>query len=126
MVFNKYVDERGIFQEIYKNSEMFEGFDPEQISFCTINPDFVRGRHYHKQMLEVFIVIEGEMEITQQWIENGVLLGDPDIFTMTPDRNQMVVNEPNQWHSVTSDNGCKFIIITDKEFDPDDPDTYKL
>lgn len=125
MVFPKHVDERGIFQELYKDSEMFEGFEPKQISLCTINPGCVRGQHYHKNMLEAFIVIEGEMELTQHWVENGLLMGDPDVTVMTTDRNQMVINEPNQWHSVTSKNGCKFIILIDREFDPNNPDTYR-
>jgi UDP-2-acetamido-2,6-beta-L-arabino-hexul-4-ose reductase len=123
MVQPKHVDVRGEFQELVRASEI--GFTPKQVSICTINPGQTRGGHYHKETLEGFVVIEGEMILSQK---NANDLDDLSVVatTMNRDINQECHNMPYEWHQVYSEKGCKFLVLLDREFNPENPDTYTL
>lgn len=120
MVLRTHVDKRGLFQELFRESE--SEFTPRQVSRCTINPGFFRGGHYHKKMTEAFIVLEGEMLLEKR------IGGDPTdeggVVRMTIENNQIMYNKPGEWHLVYSQKGCTFMILSDLEFDPLDPDVY--
>jgi dTDP-4-dehydrorhamnose 3,5-epimerase-like enzyme len=122
-MFEKHIDQRGYFQELYKQSMSAHTFDIKQISVCSINPGETRGGHYHKKLNEGFIVIEGEMMVTLQHCN------DPeDLEHWMLMEGQLMFMPQHYIHTVCSaipDQGCKFIVITDKEFDPDNPDTYR-
>ena len=122
MVLKTHVDNRGMFQELFKKSHGFEDFDIKQISFCTINPGETRGGHYHKVMNEVFIVVSGSMELRRKQVEKNKNLS---IQTMNVYENQIALNKPYEWHEVYSKDGCEFIILLNCEFNSNDLDTYR-
>ena len=66
MVFEKHIDSRGSFQELFRDKYSPTGFEVKQISQCTINPGETRGGHYHRVMTEAFIVTSGRMTLTQR------------------------------------------------------------
>ena len=39
--------------------------------------------------------------------------------------NNEIIIMPEIYHTVSSEEGCKFLIFTSNIFDPDNPDTYK-
>lgn len=126
MVFNKHIDDRGLFQELFKDSETAEGFDIKQVSLCTIRPKQVRGGHWHRIGIEAFVVIEGEMILRQASIDlTSPNLPDVTETVMSLEKNTLMYNFPWQWHEVTSEEGCKFIILQNWEYDPAHPDTVK-
>jgi dTDP-4-dehydrorhamnose 3,5-epimerase-like enzyme len=121
MVSEKYVDHRGEFQELLRQSETAYKFNIQQVSACTINPGQVRGGHYHKRGIEAFVVLEGAMTLTQQHVRRGW----KHKVVMTPESNALQFNEPWVWHEVSSVDGCKFLILQTWEYDPENPDTFR-
>jgi quercetin dioxygenase-like cupin family protein len=74
----------------------------------TLKPGFHLPRHYHKQMIEIFYILEGE--ITFQF--------DDETISAT---HGMTLNiPPNTWHDVRCERGGKLITI----FSPGGFDLY--
>lgn len=108
-------DKRGLFVELWKHS--VDGIGPQQISWLTINPGCFRGGHYHKNQYEYFILIEGECEVLINMSTTSsclTKLKQFEIFTVPPEFQ----------HTFFSKNGAKLIILSDKEFNEKEPDTY--
>ena len=64
-----------------------------------LNPGFYLPRHCHKEITEIFYVLDGEIEFTF----------DDETVTAT---SGMTINvPPNIWHDVKSDNGGRLITI---------------
>ena len=116
--YNKISDNRGTFEELFKASDFFSA---EQISLNIVEPGQKKGGHYHKITHEVFIVIEGEMEVHSNYIcENFTT-----ILTLNEKHpTNYVVIPPFTKHFIVSKNGCKFLVFANKEFDKNNPDTY--
>lgn len=120
----KHIDKRGMLQELYRDSESFKGFCVKQVSLCTINPGEKRGGHYHMFGTEAFIILEGEMILSKKYI--GFPEKGTEEFLMTSEINTIQYNVPLEWHEVSSEKGCKFLIVQNWEYDPENPDTYTL
>jgi dTDP-4-dehydrorhamnose 3,5-epimerase-like enzyme len=121
-------DKRGLFVELWKGSEDGSQGKPEQISLMTITPGSFRGNHYHKKLYESFMLIEGECDAVLSCDD-----GDRETYTgwvgLKSNQVKMKLYEwiviPPRWqHSFFSKSGAKVLIISSKEFDPNDPDTF--
>jgi quercetin dioxygenase-like cupin family protein len=67
----------------------------------TLKPGFDLARHYHKKMVEIFYILEGEVAFKFD--------DQPDAVISTPG---MTINiPPHVWHRVTSAKGAKLITI---------------
>ena len=123
MSFLEHLDERGSFAELVKVSECGENFTIKQVSLCKINPGFTRGKHWHKETTEMYIVLEGEMIYRWSLVQN-----DGNRSKMLEKKitkgNSVFVN-PLTYHEVFSQDGATFFILSNKEFDPQNTDTYK-
>lgn len=114
--YNEFSDERGKFKELFKSSDFF---DAKQVSINIVNPCKKKGGHFHKITTEVFVIIEGEMKVYLEYSDDTreqLLLSDSS--------NNTVSIKPFTKHFIESSKGCKFLIFTNKEFDPENPDTY--
>ena len=65
----------------------------------TLKPGFYLPRHHHKQMLEVFYILEGEVEYTF------------DEETITAKTGDTVTIPPNVWHAARCEKGGKMLSI---------------
>ncbi|MEM7348389.1 MAG: cupin domain-containing protein [Chloroflexota bacterium] len=65
----------------------------------TIKPGFHLARHYHKQMAEIFYILEGEL----------TLIFDDETVVATAGTTINV--PPNVWHEAKSENGAKMLSI---------------
>ena len=72
-----------------------------ELSFVedTLKPGFYLGRHHHKIMLEVFYVLEGEVE----------LIFDDETIVAKP--GDTITVPPNVWHAARSEKGAKMLTI---------------
>jgi quercetin dioxygenase-like cupin family protein len=76
----------------------------------TLKPGFDLARHYHKKMIEIFYVLEGEVAFTFD--------DQPEPVLATPG---MTLNiPPHVWHRVASPKGAKLITV----FSPGGFDRY--
>ena len=65
----------------------------------TLKPGFYLPRHHHKKMLEVFYILEGEVEYT---FDDGVFFAKAGDTVTVP---------PNVWHAARCDKGGKMLSI---------------
>ena len=65
----------------------------------TMKPGFHLGRHHHKQMTEIFYVLEGEL----------ALIFDDE--TIVASAGTTINIPPNVWHEAKSENGAKMLSI---------------
>ncbi len=65
----------------------------------TLKPGFHLGRHYHKQMVEIFYILEGEVTLIF------------DDKTVVATAGTTVNVPPNVWHEAKSENGAKMLSI---------------
>ncbi len=63
-------DDRGSIQGLINQGSWRE------LNLITSDAGVVRGNHYHKRTHELFIILEGEIEIQTQQIKNGNLEGE--------------------------------------------------
>jgi dTDP-4-dehydrorhamnose 3,5-epimerase-like enzyme len=63
-------DERGVLWEFLRGEEL-ENKLFGQINFMTINPGYVRGRHYHQRKDEWFMVIRGRCKVLLVDVNTG-------------------------------------------------------
>lgn len=94
-------------------------FDMQQMSWFTINPGFTRGNHLHLETVEIFLCLEG-----------SVLFISEDKFGRTTEVSMQVgdmVRVP-PWNkhkfSNVSSSLAKVLVLSNRCFDPDDPDTF--
>jgi len=74
----------------------------------TLKPGFHLPRHYHKEMTEIFYILEGEIEFK---FDDETVIATSGMTLNIP---------PNIWHEVTCENGAKMITI----FSPGGFDQY--
>lgn len=93
-----------------------------QVFYVVAKPNETRGNHYHTHKIEHFLVIWGSAEIQAKDRETGTVM-KLEVGGQNPIR---VTISPNNTHNITaSDEGCIFLVWCDKQFDPEDTDTFK-
>ena len=65
----------------------------------TLKPGFQLGRHYHKKMIEIFYILEGEV----------TLIFDDE--TVIASAGTTINVPPNVWHEAKSENGAKMLSV---------------
>jgi len=107
-------DERGTFVEAIKLP------NDGQVSYLIINPDEMRGNHYHTRKIEQFVVIHGSAVITCKDRNTGTVM-KAELGGQNP---MMVEVHPDNTHNITSKHGCIVMIWCNEQFNKDDPDTF--
>jgi quercetin dioxygenase-like cupin family protein len=117
MKYPKHEDVRGYFQEIARASDTLHAI--RQVGIFSINPGQTRGDHYHRELFETFVVIEGECVVTSSLGHSGSLT------TKKLAEGDSIVFIPLVQHKFYSEKGCKILALANKEFDTKNPDVYK-
>jgi len=82
-----------------------------------------RGNHYHKETLELFIILEGKINVILEKVKDGKLVGskaerivkEGDVFLIDPFVN----------HTFRVLDKAKWINVLSKKIDPKNPDIYQ-
>ena len=96
----------------------------EELNIVSSNEGTIRGNHYHKETVELFIILEGEIKVVTQKVinqrldknasENIVKKGD--IFLIDPMINHtFYINKKSRWMNLLS-----------KRMNPHNPDINKV
>ncbi|MBA7708785.1 hypothetical protein ES703_117689 [subsurface metagenome] len=115
-VFHK--DDRGTFKGLVNFGKW------EELNIVSSNEGTIRGNHYHKETVELFIILEGEIKVVTQKVinqrldknasENIVKKGD--IFLIDPMINHtFYINKKSRWMNLLS-----------KRMNPHNPDINKV
>lgn len=91
------IDVRGRFLGIIQEGHW------EEINYLETRAGEVRGGHYHKHTIEIFFIIEGNIEITVR-----PLNGDSD-QTLVVSSGDIIRIEPREWHRFVCTSDCRWI-----------------
>lgn len=117
MKYVKHEDCRGYFAELARAKDLTHPIN--QVSIFTINPTKSRGDHYHRELDETFIVLDGKCEVFS-WLGK-----DGKVVSKTLTEGDSVSFCPLVQHKFFSLEGCKILVLSSKEYDSKNPDVYK-
>ena len=98
-------DHRGIIEGLINKGNWGE------INFISSYANSIRGNHYHKDTIELFIILDGEIEVTLQKIKNNKVVGaaettkvhGKDVFIINPMINHTFkIIKNSQWFNILS------------------------
>jgi mannose-6-phosphate isomerase-like protein (cupin superfamily) len=101
-------DARGKLVEVLKGSVW------KQLNYLTIKKGDVRGKHYHKKLVELFYVLQGAVRFD---IKN-MKTGETQDFVMKA--GECVIIEPDDYHVLTALEDLAMVSLYSEEFDPKD------
>lgn len=112
---DKKEDYRGLLVEAYKLPK--DG----QVFYVIVNPEEMRGGHYHLRKTESFLVIYGSAEIAVKNRETGDVMR----VNVSGNKPMRVTISPNHTHQLTATKeGCIFIVWANEVYNEEDADTY--
>lgn len=117
---NKYfvhTDERGSIEGLINQGHW------QELNLVTSEAGVVRGNHYHQTTQELFIILEGEIEIQVQDINNGNLTGSPSTYRVKA--GDVFLVEPMTNHIFIPQIFSKWINALSVRMDKDHPDFYR-
>ena len=96
----------------------------EEMNLISSLPDIVRGNHYHKETVELFIILDGRISITLQDVKDGILVGSEsttevgggDVFQIDP-----LIN-----HTFSIVEEARWINVLSRRIDPQAPDIHTV
>ena len=106
-------DERGVLREIARGGNWAEVNEYER------KAGSVSGNHYHKETEELFYIISGSADVIM------VNIGTNEKTEFTAKANDSFSVHPNEAHKLTFKEDTVFITLLSKEYDHDNPDTFK-
>lgn len=106
-------DSRGALEEIVKASSW------KQMNRVRTNQGAIRGNHYHKSILELHYILDGELKVRIKDLktkkESEYQFGKGSCFIV----------EPYEFHTVEHLTDSDYIVLFSEEFNPRNPDLHK-
>lgn len=84
----------------------------------------VRGQHYHKLTDELFLILDGEIEVSVQDVEGSTLVGEPTVSTMASGDAFMI--RSMQYHIFTLKRDSRWINALSRAIDSNHPDIHRI
>lgn len=82
----------------------------------------IRGKHYHQRTRELFIILNGRIEVLLEKIENNVVVGADCVEVCAGD---VFVIGPYIQHTFTVITDAVWLNALSEPFDQDDPDFFR-
>lgn len=111
-------DNRGIIEGLINTGKWGE------INFIVSLPGTVRGNHYHKNTTELFIILDGCVEVFVQKVENNKVTGVEESVSVTS--GDVFKIKPNVNHVFKVIHSSQWLNILSKPIDPSNPDIHKV
>ncbi len=110
--YTKNLDERGGFLGITRDQWA-------EVNFIETSAGQVRGEHYHKETVELFFIISGEINISIEDVRTGTrnefIVAKGDIFIV----------DPYEMHTFRTISDSQWINMLSHPLDPDFPDFHR-
>jgi len=114
----EHTDERGYLKGLLNEGKW------EEINLIFSNSGAVRGKHYHEKTYEVFIILEGEIQVLLQKVDNEKLVGD-EVKTLVKEGDVFLI-EPFTQHTFFVLKDSKWINVLSRKINPDNPDIHSI
>lgn len=116
----KHEDERGYLFELLRNQHV-ENKPFGQIYFATINPNKVRGNHYHTRKTEWFFILKGKAKLALKDVGSN----EQKELVLGEDNPLVVKIPPKVIHAVKNIGNDEAILVAyiDESLDLNDKDT---
>ncbi len=114
-------DASGSFQELVHSSDVKFG----QLSRLTVEPQAVRGGHYHTHKEEWFCCLHGKCNIVVENVKDGARR----VLSLKDTHRKFVLIKPYENHTVLnlgSSKICELLVIASEEYNPENPDTFEV
>ncbi len=111
-------DDRGSLEGIINSGEWRE------MNIITSSTGSVRGNHYHKQIVELFIILDGEITVVTQKVQDGNLVGNIDERNVTAGDAFLI--EPFTNHTFYIKKDSRWINVLSKAIMKNAPDIYRI
>lgn len=82
-----------------------------------------RGNHYHKETLELFIILEGEINVILEKVKDGKLIGNK--IEMIVKGGDVFLIDPFINHTFRVLDEAKWLNVLSKKIDSQNPDIHK-
>lgn len=96
----------------------------KELNLITSDVGVVRGNHYHKKTQELFIILEGEIEVKTQKVKNNHLDGEISVHTVQVEDVFWI--EPMTNHIFIPQKCSKWINALSEPIDNKHPDFYRI
>ena len=113
-----HTDERGSIQGLINQGTWRE------LNLITSDAGIVRGNHYHKKSQELFIILEGDIEIRTQAVDEGRPVGNISVHQVKA--GDVFWVEPMTNHTFTPHTRAKWINALSEPVDTEHPDFYRI
>src|ERR1035437_1084701 len=96
----------------------------KEINLITSEAGMQRGNHYHKNTVELFLIIEGRIRVIAQQVESGHFIGERDDRVFLAGDAFLV--EPYTNHTFEVIERSRWINVLSEPVDQRCPDIYRL
>ena len=119
-MYPKHNNKDGSFQELAHASDVKFG----QLSYLTVNPQCIRGGHYHTRKEEWFCCVRGKCTM----VLADVKTKKKRVVSLNSSKKKFVYVKPYEKHTVLNLGGsepAELLVIISEEYDESNPDTFK-
>jgi mannose-6-phosphate isomerase-like protein (cupin superfamily) len=110
----QYSDERGSLLGLINQGNW------EEINLITSQQDVIRGNHYHKDTIELFIILDGEIEVTVNLIDSQLS------ETYTVHGGDVFIIEPMVNHTFNVKKDSQWLNALNKKTNQEHPDIHRI
>ena len=96
----------------------------KELNLITSEAGIVRGNHYHKKTRELFIILEGVIEVHTQKVSHGSLIGEISIYSV--ETGDVFWIDPLTNHTFIPKIFSKWINALSEPINKENPDFYRI
>lgn len=96
----------------------------KELNLITSEAGVVRGNHYHKRTQELFIILEGVIEVHTQRVNHEDLAGEISVYSVRA--GDVFWIDPLTNHTFIPKTYSKWINVLSEPIDRDNPDFYRI
>lgn len=96
----------------------------KELNLITSEAGVVRGNHYHKRTQELFIILEGVIEVHTQKVNHENLAGEISVYSVRA--GDVFWIDPLTNHTFIPKTYSKWINALSEPIDRDNPDFYRI
>ena len=113
-----YSDSRGAIKGIINEGSW------QEINQISSKSGAIRGDHFHKETKELFIILDGEIDISLQRVKNNKKTGL--VKQLVVKAGDVFLIEPFILHTFTIVKDAKWLNVLSKRIETDNPDIFRL